>query len=330
MTQTTHTTQTAQMAAVVTADGTLTDTSVPVPDPRPRDVLVRVAAVSINPVDTKVRPGPSGRILGYDAAGTVIATGPAVSRFVAGDEVYYAGDITRPGSNAEFQAVDERIVGRKPGSLSFADAAALPLTAITAWETLFDHLRATPESTEDFLIVGAPGGVGSILTQLARTQTKLRVIATASRAESAEWVTAMGAHETVDRHDLAAQVKRLAPRGVDWLYTAYSGSQIPVFAEVIRPFGHVVAIDDEHDDVYPLKSKSITWHWEFMFARSMHQAEDMGAQGALLDTVAGLVDKGVLRTTATRRIEGITAATLTEAHHLAESGGIIGKVVLSR
>jgi zinc-binding alcohol dehydrogenase family protein len=319
-----------QMAAVITADGQLTDASVPVPDPGPRDLLVRVAAVSVNPVDTKVRPGPAGRILGYDAAGTVVAVGPEVTRFAVGDEVYYAGDITRPGSNAGFQAVDERITGRKPSRLSFADAAALPLTTITAWETLFDQLRATPESAGDFLIVGAPGGVGSILTQLARTQTRLRVIGTAGRAESAAWVRDMGAHETVDHHDLAAEVRRVAPRGVDWLFTSYSRGQIPVYAEVLRPFGHIVAIDDEHEDSYPLKSKSLTWHWEFMFARSSHQADDLDVQGALLDRAAALVDKGVLRTTATRRLEGITAATLTEAHRLAESGGVIGKIVLSR
>src|SRR5246127_1297558 len=189
-------TEVTQMTAVVTADGALADASVPVPVPGPRDVLVRVAAVSVNPVDTKVRPGPSGRILGYDAAGTVVATGPEVTRFAPGDEVYYAGDITRPGSNAEFQAVDGRIVGRKPTSLSFADAAAMPLTTITAWETLFDHLKATAGTEGDFLIVGAPGGVGSILTQLARTQTRLRVIGTAGRPESADWVKQMGAHET--------------------------------------------------------------------------------------------------------------------------------------
>jgi len=323
-------TQTTQMAAVVTSDGALVDASVPVPGPGPRDVLVRVSAVSVNPVDTKVRPGPAGRILGYDAAGTVIATGPAVSRFVQGDEVYYAGDITRPGSNAEFQLVDERIVGRKPATLPFADAAALPLTTITAWETLFDHLGATPESEGDFLIVGAPGGVGSILTQLARTQTRLRVIGTAGRAESARWVKEMGAHETIDRHDLAAEVKRVAPRGVDWIFTSFSRGQIPVYAEVARPFGHVVAIDDEHEDVYPLKSKSISWHWEFMFARSSHQADDMDAQGMLLNRAAALLDQGVLRSTVTQRIEGINAATLTEAHRLLEGPGVTGKIVLYR
>lgn len=319
-----------QMAAVVTSDGALADATVPVPVPGPRDVLVRVEAVSVNPVDFKVRPGEPGRILGYDAAGTVTATGADVTRFAAGDEVYYAGDLTRPGANAEFQAVDERLVGRKPASLSFAGAAALPLTTITAWESLFDHLGATHISEGDLLIVGAPGGVGSVLTQLARTQTRLRVIGTAGRAESAEWVKQMGAHETVDHHDLAAEVRRVAPHGVNWLFTSFSGGQIPVFEEVLKPFGHIVAIDDEHDDVYPLKSKAITWHWEFMFARSMHQADDMDAQGALLDRAAELVDKGVLRTTATRRIEGITAATLSEAHRLSEGGGVIGKIVLSR
>jgi NADPH2:quinone reductase len=323
-------TEVTQMAAVVTADGALADASVPVPVPGPRDVLVRVAAVSVNPVDAKVRPGPSGRILGYDAAGTVVAAGPEVTRFAPGDEVYYAGDITRPGSNAEFQAVDERIVGRKPASLSFADSAALPLTTITAWETLFDHLRATAESEGNFLIVGAPGGVGSILTQLARTQTRLRVIGTAGRAESAAWVKQMGAHETVDHHDLAAEVERVAPRGVDWLFTSFSRGQVPVYERILRPFGHIVVIDDEHEDVYPLKRKSITWHWEFMFARSSYHTGDMDAQGALLDRAASLVEAGVLHTTATQQIEGINAATLTEAHRLIESAGVIGKIVLTR
>jgi NADPH2:quinone reductase len=322
--------QTTQMAAVVTADGKLADASVPVPEPGPRDVLVRVAAVSVNPVDTKSRPGASGRILGYDAAGTVVSAGQAVSRFVAGDEVYYAGDITRPGSNAEFQLVDERIVGRKPATLPFADAAAMPLTTITAWEALFDHLGASAESEGNFLIVGAPGGVGSILTQLARTQTRLRVIGTAGRAESAQWVKQMGAHETVDHHDLAAEVRRVAPQGVDWIFTSFSRGQIPVYAEVLRPFGHIVAIDDEREDVYPLKSKSITWHWEFMFARSSHHAADVDAQGMLLNRAGMLLDQDVLRSTVTRRIEGINAATLTEAHRVLESSGSIGKVVLYR
>jgi zinc-binding alcohol dehydrogenase family protein len=323
-------TQTTQMAAVVTADGRLVDASVPVPEPGPRDVLVRIAAVSVNPVDTKSRPGPSGRILGYDAAGTVVAAGQAVSRFAAGDEVYYAGDITRPGSNAEFQLVDERIVGRKPATLPFADAAAMPLTTITAWETLFDHLGATPESEGTFLIVGAPGGVGSILTQLASTQTRLRVIGTAGSAESAQWVKQMGAHETVDHHDLAAEVKQVAPHGVDWIFSSFSRGQVPLYGQLLRPVGHVVAIDDEHEDVYPLKSKSISWHWEFMFARSSHHADDMDAQGMLLNRAGMLLDQGMLRSTVTRRIEGINAGTLTEAHRILEAGGSRGKIVLYR
>ncbi|HUN30751.1 MAG TPA: zinc-binding alcohol dehydrogenase family protein [Trebonia sp.] len=322
--------QMTQMAAVVTADGTLVDAAVAVPEPGPRDVLVRVAAVSVNPVDTKARPGSSGRILGYDAAGTVVAAGPAVSRFVEGDEVYYAGDINRAGSNAEFQVVDERIVGRKPATLPFADAAAMPLTTITAWETLFDHLGATAASEGDFLIIGAPGGVGSILTQLARTQTRMRIIATAGRSESAGWVKQMGAHEVVDHRDLADEVRRVAPDGVHWLFTSFSAGQIPVFAEVLRPFGHVVAIDDAREDLYPLKSKSISWHWEYMFARSTHQADDLGEQGTLLNRAGGLLDQGVLRSTVTQRIEGINARTLTEAHSLLEGSGVMGKIVLYR
>ncbi|MFC4243804.1 zinc-binding alcohol dehydrogenase family protein [Gryllotalpicola reticulitermitis] len=319
----------SEMTAVVARGGALVETRLPVPEPGPRDLLVRIEAVSVNPVDTKVRADADDEVLGFDAAGAVVAVGSEVTRFSVGDEVYYAGDITRPGSNAEFQAVDERLVGHKPASLSFTDAAALPLTTITAWETLFDHLGATADSEGELLIVGAPGGVGSMLTQLARTRTRLHVIGTAGRAESGEWVRAMGAHDTVDHHELVPAVKRLAPNGVDWLFTSYSAGQIPSFAEVLRPFGHIVAIDDEHDDVYPLKAKSITWHWEFMFARSSHGYE-LETQGALLDDVAQLVDAGTLRTTATRRLDGITAETLTEAHRLVESGGTIGKVVLSR
>jgi len=320
-----------EMTAVVARGGDLAETRLPVPAPEPHDLLVRVEAVSVNPVDTKVRAGGSRdeKVLGFDAAGVVVAVGAETSRFTVGDEVYYAGDITRPGSNAQFQVVDERIVGRKPATLSFADAAALPLTTITAWETLFDHLGATPDSEDTLLVVGAPGGVGSVLTQLARTLTRLRVIGTAGRPESVEWVRSMGAHETVDHHELVPAVKRLAPHGVDWLFTSYSGGRIEAFAEVLRPFGHIVAIDDEHDDLYPLKAKSITWHWEFMFARAGH-GYDLAAQGALLDRAADLVDAGRLRSTVTRRLDGITAASLTEAHRLVESGGTIGKIVLTR
>jgi NADPH2:quinone reductase len=320
------------MRAVVAVGGDLVDDLVDVPEPGPHDLLVEVAAVSVNPVDTKVRAGGSRdrRVLGFDAAGTVVATGSEVTRFRVGDEVYYAGDISRPGSNAQFQAVDERIVGRKPTSLSFAEAAAMPLTTITAWESLFDHLRATPDTTGTLVVVGAAGGVGSVLVQLARALTRLRIIGTASRPESVDWVRAMGAHDVIDHGELSSAIKRLVPSGVDYLFTSYSKDQVGAYLDIMRPFGEIVAIDDERQDLYPLKSKSITWHWEFMFARSMHRAADMDRQGRLLDEAADLLDKGTLRHTTTTTINDFTAAGMHQAHNLLADGRAIGKVVVHR
>ncbi|MFD0576938.1 zinc-binding alcohol dehydrogenase family protein [Dactylosporangium darangshiense] len=319
------------MSAIVAVGGKLVDDVVDVPQPGSHDVVVEVRAVSVNPVDTKVRAGGGARrILGFDAAGTVVATGRDATRFSVGDEVYYAGDITRPGSNAQFQAVDERIVGRKPASLSFAEAAALPLTTITAWESLFDHLRATPETTGSLVVVGAAGGVGSILVQLARAMTGLRIIGTASRPESADWVRAMGAHDVVSHRELAAAAGQLVPGGVDYLFTAYSKDQIEVYADIMRPFGEIVAIDDARSDLYPLKSKSISWHWEFMFARSMHRAVDLQRQGRLLDEATELLDNGALRHTMTEAIGDFSAAGLRRAHELVETGRTVGKVVVHR
>jgi zinc-binding alcohol dehydrogenase family protein len=320
------------MRAVVAVGGELIDDDVEVPAPGRQDLLVEVQAVSVNPVDTKVRAGGARavRILGFDAAGTVVATGSDVTRFRVGDEVYYAGDITRPGSNAQFQAVDERIAGHKPRSLSFAEAAAMPLTTITAWESLFDHLRATPGTTGSLVVVGAAGGVGSVLVQLARTLTELRVIGTASRPESRDWAQAMGAHDVVDHRELSAALKRLVPGGADYLFTAYSKDQIQVYLDVLRPFGEIVAIDDERQDLSPLKSKSITWHWELMFTRSMHHAADLDRQGRLLDEAADLLDKGTLRHTMTTAIDDFSAAGIRRAHDLVATGRFIGKVVVHR
>jgi zinc-binding alcohol dehydrogenase family protein len=320
------------MQAVVAVGTELVDSTTDVPQPGPRDLLVDVRAVSVNPVDTKIRAGNSsaGRILGFDAAGIVVATGSEVTRFTTGDEVYYAGDITRPGTNAQFHAVDERIVGRKPASLSFAEAAAMPLTTITAWESLFDHFRATRDTTGSLVVVAAAGGVGSILVQLARALTGLHVIGTASRPESAQWVRAMNAHDVVDHRELRQAIKGLVPSGVDYLFTSYSKNQIETYAEILRPFGEIVAIDDEHQDLYPLKSKSITWHWELMFTRSIHQTADLAVQGRLLDEAAELLDKGTLGHTMTVAIDDFSAAGLRRAHKLVESGQTIGKVVVHR
>lgn len=312
----------------------LIDERIPVPEPGPHDLLVRVEAVSVNPVDVKVRAGsdPGGelKVLGYDAAGVVVGVGAEVTRFAPGDEVYYAGSIGRPGTNALFHVVDERIVGPKPSTLSFTEAAAMPLTTITAWETLFDRLRLTESSTGTLVVLGAAGGVGSMLVQLARTLTGLTVIATASRPESREWVTGLGAQHVVDhRGDLAAEVLRAAGGEVDYVFTPYSDGNVEAFASMLRPRGEIVAIDDPVGlDLLPLKTKSISWHWELMFTRPLYSPDD-ATQHELLTRVAHLVDDGTLRTTLTRDLGPITAASLRAAHTAVEESGTIGKLALT-
>jgi NADPH:quinone reductase len=314
---------------------TLQDVTVEVPELRPRDVLVRVLAVSVNPVDVKQRlglsPSSAPAILGYDGAGIVQAVGPQVDSLSIGDEVWWAGDITRPGSNAEFQAVDERIVARKPTSLSFGDAAALPLTTITAWESLFDRFGLTPHSKGDLLVLGAAGGVGSIMIQLAKARTGVRVIATASRDESVRWAKAMGADAVIDHHHLREQALDVAPAGVDFLFSPHSKGNVDDYAEIVKPFGHVVAIDEPPGlDLVGLKAKSIAWHWELMFTRSMFETPDMIEQQRLLTVAAELVDQGVLRSTVTETIQDFSAAGLRRGHRAVESGRMTGKVVITR
>lgn len=299
----------------------------------PHDILVQVEAVSVNPVDVKLRasaPADGFRVLGFDAAGTVQETGSEVSEFAVGDTVFYAGAIDRPGTNQRLHIVDERIVGHKPASLSFADAAALPLTALTAWESLFDRLRLTAESRGTLLVLGATGGVGSMMLQLAQELLPdVVVIATASDEARADWVRDLGAEHVVDHHrDLVPQVSAIAPDGVDWVFTAHSEGQIPTYAEIVRPFGDIVAIDDGPRDVSPLKARSIAWHWELMFTRSQQQTPDMLRQHAILDKVAALVDAGRLSTTTTTRLSPISPATLREAHSRIESGRTMGKVTI--
>jgi zinc-binding alcohol dehydrogenase family protein len=316
----------------------LQDVLVDVPELRPHDLLVEVRAVSVNPVDAKVRASrtPQGdrpEVLGYDAAGVVREVGPQVTLFAPGDEVYYAGSLDRPGTNAALHAVDERIVGRKPTTLSFAEAAALPLTAITAWEGLFHKLRLTRESRGTLLVVGASGGVGSVILQLAEHALPgVRVVATSSRPETDEWVRGLGAEATVNhRGDLRAEITAAAPDGVDWIFTMNSEGQLPLYVDVLNPFGEIVAIDDPKSvDVVPLKAKALTWHWEFMFARPLHDASDLIEQHRLLDEVARLVDEGTLRTTLTTTLTPMNAERLREAHRLVESGRTIGKVVVAR
>ncbi len=312
----------------------LVDIELPVPEPGPYDLLVRVEAVSVNPVDVKVRSGsdPGGvpRVLGYDAAGVVVAVGSAVTRFEIGDEVYYAGSIDRPGTNAQYHLVDERITGHMPTSLGFAAAAALPLTTITAWESLFDRFGLQADSTGTLVVVGAAGGVGSIMLQLARALTGVTIIGTASRPESQQWVLDRGAHHVIDHHSgLAQQVADLAPDGVEYIFSPHSAGNIGTYAEMLRPGGHVTAIDEpEGLDLLPLKTKSISWHWELMFTRPMFAPTD-AAQHALLEQVSRLVDEGVVRTTMTGQLTPINAENLRQAHSLVEGGSTIGKIVLS-
>lgn len=307
---------------------------VEVPALGPHDLLVEVEAVSVNPVDVKLRassPARGFRVLGFDAAGTVREVGSAVTLFTPGDEVFYAGSIDRPGTDQRLHIVDERITGRKPSTLSFADAASLPLTSITAWETLFERLRLTEDSAGTLLVIGATGGVGSMLLQLAEALLpNVTVIATASDDERGAWVKRLGAEHTVNHHgDLVAQIQAIAPGGVDWLFTSHSEGQIEAYAQIVRPFGHIVAIDDGPRDVSPLKGKSIAWRWELMFTRATQQTPDMIEQHRLLNAVADLVDHGRIRPTTTTHVTPISAISIREAHELVEGGRMIGKVVIS-
>ncbi len=326
----------------------LLDIELPVPSPRPHDLLVRVHAVSVNPVDTKVRAGSppepgSAKVLGWDAVGTVEATGAAVQGFAVGDRVYYAGAIDRPGTNAQWHAVDARIAAHAPATLSDAQAAALPLTAITAWELLFDRLRIprTPESADTgnvpaadapvLLVAGGAGGVGSMLIQLARQLTCLRVVATASRPATRQWCLDMGAHGVIDhRQPMAPQLAAMGIGQVDHVASlTHTAAHLPQYVELLLPQGQIAVIDDMPVlDVVPLKRKSLSLHWELMFTRSLFGTPDMDRQGALLAEVARLVDAGRLRTTLGTEMGTISAAHLRRAHALLESGTAIGKVVL--
>lgn len=324
----------------IDAADSLVALDLPTPELRPHDLLVKVEAVSVNPVDGKVRtsatpPDGTARVLGFDAAGVVTAVGPAVTRFKTGDAVFYAGAIDRPGSNAEFQAVDERIVGPKPESLSFAEAAALPLTSLTAWELLFDRLRVPyGQKTGDdaILIVNGAGGVGSILTQIARRLTGLTVITTASRPETIEWSRRMGAHHVIDhRQPLNEGLKAIGIPQVRYVagLTATDKHQAAI-VEALAPQGALAMIDDPATfDVMPFKRKSLAVHWELMFTRSLFGTPDIAEQHRILSEVSALVDSGVLRTTLVENYGPITAANLRRAHATVESGRSIGKIVLS-
>lgn len=323
----------------IDAPEALLDIDLPRPEPGPRDLLVEVRAVSVNPVDTKVRlraaADPGGwKVLGWDAAGVVVDVGAEVSRFKSGDEVFYAGALNRPGTNAEYHAVDARIVGRKPSSLDFAQAAALPLTAITAWETLFDRLdvrRTVPGAAAAVLVIGGAGGVGSIAIQLARQLTDLMVIATASRPETVAWVRGLGADHVVDHtRPLDAEVAALGIGAPAFVFsTTATDRHLAAVAELIAPQGRWALIDDPGVvDIAPFKRKSVSTHWEFMFTRPVFETADMDAQGGLLDEVSRLVDAGVLKTTLGEHFGTINAANLRRAHALIERGAARGKIVL--
>ena len=309
------------------------------PEPKGRDIRVAVKAISVNPVDYKVRKNatpPEGetKILGYDAAGVVDAVGPEVSLFKPGDEVFYAGSIQRPGTNSEFHLVDERIVGNKPKSLSFAQAAALPLTSITAWELLFDRLGVVLGKSVDprtLLITGAAGGVGSILIQLARRLTGLTVLATATRPESQKWCLDLGAHAVIDHgKPIKEQIEKLKLPPVALVASlTFTEQHYKAIADVMAPQGRFGLIDDPPEfTVSAFKGKAISVHWESMFTRSSFQTPDMIAQHHLLNDVADLIDKGVLRTTLDQTFGTINAANLKRAHALLESGKSRGKIVL--
>jgi zinc-binding alcohol dehydrogenase family protein len=309
------------------------------PEPRGHDIRVAVKAISANPVDYKVRkraapPEGEMKILGYDAAGIVDAVGPEVTLFKPGDEVFYAGSILRQGTNSEFHLVDERIVGRKPKSLSFAHAAALPLTSITAWELLFDRLGAVPGKSVDprtLLITGGAGGVGSILIQIARRLTGLTVIATATRPESQKWCLDLGAHAVIDHgKPMKEQIEKLKVPPVALVASlTFTDQHYKAIADFMAPQGKFGLIDDPPEfNVGAFKGKAISIHWESMFTRSSFQTPDMIGQYELLNDVSDLIDKGVLRTTLDQSFGTINAANLKRAHALLESGKSRGKIVL--
>lgn len=314
----------------------LVEIDLPVPEPGPRDLRVKVHAVSVNPVDTKVRrnmPTEAPRVLGWDAVGIVDAVGAEVGLFKPGERVWYAGSIARPGSDAEYHLVDERIVGHAPRRLDDAAAAALPLTAITAWELLFDRLGIAEGGGEGqtLLVVGAAGGVGSILVQLARQLTRLTVIGTASRPQTRDWVHALGAHHVIDhREPLTEGLRRLGIGQVPLVIgLTHTDAHYPQIVEALAPQGRFALIDDPAKlDVLLLKRKSVSLHWESMFTRSLFGTEDMIAQHRLLERVAALVDAGTLRTTLGEHYGAVTAGNLRRAHALIESGRARGKIVL--
>ncbi|KDN55689.1 zinc-binding alcohol dehydrogenase family protein [Flavobacterium seoulense] len=311
------------------------------PIPGANDLLVKIQAVSVNPVDYKIRQSAAKnnvletpKIIGWDAVGIVEAIGEKVNRFKVGDEVFYAGDITKSGSNAEYQIVDERIVGRKPKSLQAKEAAVMPLTSLTAWEILFDRIRINPEKDKGktILIIGGAGGVGSIAIQLAKKVANLTVIATASRPESTEWCKQQGADFVVKHKNLIDEVRAIGFQQVDYIVDFVDVNQYwSAFVELIKPQGHIGSISDpvESVNIRQLKGKSVSFHWELMFTRSMFQTEDMIEQHHILNKIADLLDNGTIKTTLEEAFTGFNAENFKKAHQLLESGKTIGKIAIT-
>jgi NADPH2:quinone reductase len=318
----------------------LQDVELPMPALQARDVLVKVAAIAVNPVDTKVRKPKdkielTPKVLGWDATGEVVEVGAQVTKFKVGDRVYYSGDITRQGCNAEYQAMDERIVAHRPSTLSAEQAAALPLTAITAWEALFDRLGiakdASSNQAKSLLIIGGAGGVGSIAIQLAKVVAGLHVIATASRPETAAWVKSLGADVVVNHHDLLAEMTALNIQPDYILCNNNTDGYFETMATLIKPQGKICSIVETTQPVNLdlLKTKSACYVWEFMFTRSMFQTPDMAMQGEILGKIAQLIDNGSIKTTLNQVLSPINADNLRKAHAQIEAGNTIGKIVLS-
>lgn len=321
----------------VTEMDVLVDIELPMPLAEGHDVLVEVKAISVNPVDTKVRKSTApengaAKILGWDATGVVKAVGKSVTQFKEGDWVWYAGSIARPGSNSEYQLVDERIMGHMPKSLSFAEAAALPLTSLTAWELLFDRLEVQhAQAGAKLLVIGASGGVGSILVQLAKQLTPLTIIATASRPESKAWLQSIGAHHVIShQQDMQNQLGALGISEVDYVISLNKTEvHFAQIVEVIKPQGKFALIDDpELFDFRKLKRKSVSLHWELMFTRALFNTHDLIRQHEILNQVAKHVDEGLIKTTLNQHLGRINAEHLKQAHALLESQQVIGKIVL--
>jgi zinc-binding alcohol dehydrogenase family protein len=298
------------------------------PAPGEHDLLVEVKAVSLNPVDTKVRAGRKGRVLGWDASGVVVGVGANVERYRLGDEVYYAGDITRDGTNAALHCVDERIVGRKPISLDHLNAAALPLTALTAWEGLYEQLLVAEGGS--LLVINSAGGVGSIACQLAKRVSAMTVIGTASRPESVAWSKQMGADHVINhREPMAAQLAALGIEHVDAIFCCHGTDEhFEAMATMLKPQGRIVSIVEckEPLPMMQLFAKKASFSWEMMFTKSRFKTPDMSSQRDILDNVAKLVDEGVIKSTLTRDGGKLTAEALAEGHRLQASGSMIGKI----